>query len=57
MKQNHTIIIISYDKNVLKESDKIVVLDAHEVSEVGTLSELISEKGKYYEIFEMQTVA
>ena len=55
MKKNHTILIISHDKNVLKDSDRIIVLDEHKVSEIGTIKELKDNKGKYYEMFEKQT--
>lgn len=55
LKQNHTILLISHDKNILKEADKIILLDNKQVAETGTLKELIDKKGRYFELFEEQT--
>ena len=54
MKKNHTIVVISHDKNVLKEAERVIVLEEHKLAEVGTVDELIAQKGKYYEMFETQ---
>lgn len=56
LKKEHTIIIISHDKNVLKEADSIILMEQHQVAEEGTLKELMDKKGKYYEMFESQTI-
>ena len=55
LKENHTIILITQDKNILKEADNIILLDNHRVAEIGSLKELIDKKGRYYELFESQT--
>ncbi len=52
LKQNHTIVIVSHDRNVMKHAENIIVVDGKEVAESGTLKELISNKGKYYEMYE-----
>lgn len=52
LKKDHTIVIITHERNVLKDAEKIIVMDAKEVAESGTLTELIDKKGVYYNIFE-----
>ena len=52
LKQTHTIVIVSHDRNVMKNAENIIVVDGKEVAESGTLKELISNKGKYYEMYE-----
>ena len=52
LKKDHTIVMITHDRNVLKDAEKIIVMDGKQVVESGTLPELIHLKGKYYEIFE-----
>lgn len=54
-KNGRTVVSISHDKNVLKDADKIIVMDNKEVIESGTLKELIDMKGRYYDIFEKVT--
>lgn len=53
----HTVVMISHDKNVLKDADKIIVMDNKQVIESGTLKELIDIKGRYYTLFEKNTEA
>lgn len=55
LKHNHTILMISHDRNILKEADEIILLDNKQVVECGTLKELIDRKGRYFELFEEQT--
>lgn len=52
LKKDHTIVIITHEKNVLKDAEKIIVMDAKKVAESGTLTELIEKKGVYYNLFE-----
>lgn len=52
LKQDHTIVMITHDKNVLKDAEQIIVMDHKEVVESGTLKELIEMKGRYYHLFE-----
>ena len=55
LKSTHTIILISHDKNILKDADNIILLDKHSFVESGSLKELIDKKGRYFELFEAQT--
>ena len=55
LKNSHTIILISHDKNILKDADNIILLDKKSFIESGSLNELIDKKGRYYELFESQT--
>lgn len=52
LKKDHAIVIITHEKNVLKDAEKIIVMDAKKVAESGTLTELIEKKGVYYNLFE-----
>ena len=52
LKQDHTIVMITHDKNVLKDAEQIIVMDHKQVIESGTLKELIEMKGRYYNLFE-----
>lgn len=51
IKDNHTIVMISRDNNVLKDAEKIIVLDSKKVVETGTLEELLGKEGKFYKLF------
>ena len=48
-------IIISHRISTLKDSDKIIVLDNGEITESGSHSELLSQKGFYFEMHQIQT--
>ena len=48
-------IIISHRISTLKDADKIIVLDNGEITESGTHSELLSQKGFYFEMHQIQT--
>ncbi len=52
LKKDHTIVMVSHDKNIIKNAENIIVLNGKEVAESGTLSELIKLKGLYYELYE-----
>lgn len=52
LKKDHTIVMITHERNVLKNADQIIVMDHKQVAESGTLVELINRKGKYYTLFE-----
>ena len=53
--KNKTTIIISHRIATIKEADQIIVLDNGEIIEQGTHSELINNKGYYFQICESQT--
>ena len=48
-------IIISHRISTLKEADKIIVLDNGKIAETGSHNELISDKGFYYKMYQIQT--
>ncbi|MDB4126391.1 ABC transporter ATP-binding protein/permease [Flavobacteriales bacterium] len=48
-------IIISHRISTLKDADKIIVLDNGEITESGLHSELLSQKGFYFEMHQIQT--
>lgn len=56
LKKDHTIVMIAHDKNILKDAEKIIVMDAKQVAESGTLDELIKRKGTYYNLFEKSSI-
>jgi ATP-binding cassette subfamily B multidrug efflux pump len=49
-----TTIIVSHRISSVKMCDNILVLDKGHVAEYGTHDQLISKKGQYYEMYEMQ---
>lgn len=51
LKENHTIIIISREKEIMKYADEIIVVNDNQVVEVGTQKQLINNKGIYYELY------
>ena len=48
-------IIISHRISTLKDADKIIVLDNGEITESGSHRELLSQKGFYFEMHQIQT--
>ena len=52
LKKDHTIVMLSHDKNIIKKAENIIVLNGKEIAESGTSSELIKLKGLYYELYE-----
>ena len=48
-------IIISHRISTLKDADKIIVLDNGEITESGSHKELLSQKGFYFEMHQIQT--
>ena len=55
LKNDHTIVMVTHDKNILKYADKIIVMENQQVVESGTLKELIESQGRYYQLFEKGT--
>ncbi|MFZ1572110.1 MAG: ATP-binding cassette domain-containing protein, partial [Candidatus Kapaibacterium sp.] len=52
--KDKTTILISHRISTVKDADNIIVLDSGEIIETGTHNELLSLKGKYNEIYELQ---
>ena len=49
--ENRTSIVIAHRLSTIEDADKIVVLDKGNIVEIGTHSELINIKVKYYELY------
>ena len=54
--KDKTCIIISNRISDIKDANKIIVLDAGKIIEVGTHKTLIQEQGKYYEFYKQQSI-
>lgn len=52
--KDRTILIIAHRLSSIKHCDKILLLDEGEIAEQGTHGDLLKQKGKYYELWEMQ---
>lgn len=51
LKENHTIVIISREKEIMKYADEIIVVNDNQVVEIGTQKQLIKNRGIYYELY------
>lgn len=54
---NKTTIIIAHRLSTIKNADQIIVLDEGCIAEKGTHDELLNKKGRYYNYWELQSVA
>lgn len=52
--KNRTDIIIAHRLSTIKDADIIVVIDKGQISEIGSHNELLSKKGKYYDLYMTQ---
>lgn len=52
--RNRTSIVIAHRLSTIRDSDMIVVMDHGEIVESGSHEELLSRKGKYYELYMTQ---
>ena len=50
-----TTFAIAHRLSTLKNADRIMVIDGHSIAEIGTHSELLNNKGIYYNLFTAQT--
>ncbi len=51
LKENHTIMIISREKDILKYADQIIVIHDNKIAEVGTHHTLMKHKGIYSDLY------
>jgi len=49
-----TSIVIAHRLSTIRKADKILVLDKGEIKEIGTHSQLLQQKGFYYQLHKMQ---
>jgi ATP-binding cassette subfamily B protein len=56
MTQNKTAVLISHRFSTVRMSDRIIVLDKGEILEIGTHEELLENKGRYEELFQLQAI-
>ena len=52
--QNRTSVIIAHRLSIIRNADFIVVLNQGQIVESGSHDELLSKKGKYYELYQTQ---
>ncbi len=57
LKQGRTIISIAHRLSTLRDADMLCVIENGELKETGTHDELIRKKGKYYELYKLQSEA
>ncbi|MFT5435866.1 MAG: subfamily B ATP-binding cassette protein MsbA [Ulvibacter sp.] len=57
MMKNRTSIVIAHRLSTIQKADKIVVLSKGEIVEIGKHRELLDQKGVYFNLVEMQSLA
>ena len=57
LKQGRTIISIAHRLSTLRDADMLCVIENGELKETGTHDRLIRAKGKYYELYKLQSEA
>jgi len=55
--KNRTSLVIAHRLSTIRHADKIVVLEAGKIVEMGNHQELIAKEGTYYKLHQMQTFA
>jgi subfamily B ATP-binding cassette protein MsbA len=54
--KGRTSLIIAHRLSTIKEADRILVLDDGQIAEDGSHNELISAKGRYFDLYSLQTL-
>ena len=54
MKNIGTMLVVAHRLSTIQHADKIIVLSKGEIKEMGTHQELLSKKGLYYNLYELQ---
>lgn len=57
LKKGRTVIAIAHRLSTLRDADMLCVIENGEVKETGTHEELIHKKGKYFELYKLQSEA
>lgn len=57
LRQGRTTIAIAHRLSTIRDANLILVLDAGRIVERGTHDELIAQRGRYYDMYELQTGA
>ncbi len=57
LKEGRTVIAIAHRLSTLRDADTLYVIENGRLAESGTHSELISTRGKYYELYKLQSEA
>ena len=57
LKQGRTIISIAHRLSTLRDADMLCVIERGELKELGTHDELIRQKGKYFDLYKIQSDA
>ncbi|MBM7605163.1 ATP-binding cassette subfamily B protein [Metabacillus crassostreae] len=55
VKKGRTTFIIAHRLSTIREADQILVLDHGEIVERGNHEQLLNQKGKYYQMYQLQT--
>ncbi len=53
--ENRTVIVIAHRLQTVKHSDAIFYIENGQVAEQGNHKELMAQKGKYYQMVELQS--
>lgn len=56
LKKNYTILIITHNKQIMKKSDQLIIIDKGKIVGTGTHNELIKNNKKYKELVNRQNV-